>query len=315
MVAGLVQTSLSQNFNPRNYQVFFGYLSAKGRDYIVIRDFYQYSKHFFVAVDPVALTTEVFRDSAVLFIPLSQDQLHEHFKTTPYVKALTDALHHGKPLHNAGITHLNTLQAGAVLTVDLCPSKHDLDKDFFNVLIDECGLNNQPVPVAISISGLWLKKHSDDFEWLVDKQRAGALAITLINHSYYHRVDDTLPASQNFLLLKGTNIANEILLTEQLMLKKGISPSPFFRFPGLVSSLELVKSLLSFGLIPIGADAWLAKNQKPVPGSIILLHANGNERFGLMKFYSLLKQGQNIHPAKRLQLLDLRESLAREYKN
>ncbi len=154
MVSGLVQAKLITEFQPQKLKGFFGYLSAKGRDYIVIGDFYQYSKHFFVAVNPVAFTADVFRGSSVLFIPLNQDQLHEHFKTAPYVKTLTDALHHGKPLHNEGITHLNTLQEGAKLTVDLCPSKHDQDKDFFNVLFDECRLNNQRVPVAISISAL-----------------------------------------------------------------------------------------------------------------------------------------------------------------
>jgi len=34
-------------------------------------------------------------------------------------------------------------------------------------------------------------------------------------------------------------------------------------------------------MIPIGSDAWLAKNQWPKEGSIVLVHANGHELIGI----------------------------------
>jgi hypothetical protein len=38
-------------------------------------------------------------------------------------------------------------------------------------------------------------------------------------------------------------------------------------------------------LISLGADAWLALNQRPHDGSIMLVHPNGNEALGL-KIYA-----------------------------
>jgi len=68
-----------------------------------------------------------------------------------------------------------------------------------------------------------------------------------------------------------------------------IVPSVFFRFPGLVSDREIYRKILNLGLIPVGSDAWLAKRQQPSYGSIVLIHANGNEPLGVRDFIDLLK--------------------------
>jgi len=36
----------------------------------------------------------------------------------------------------------------------------------------------------------------------------------------------------------------------------------FFRCPGLVSDRSIIERLLSYGLIAVGSDAWLAKGQQ-----------------------------------------------------
>lgn len=109
------------------------------------------------------------------------------------------------------------------------------------------------------------------------------LQITWINHSFTHVYYADLPIKQNFLLAPYTNIAHEILDTEKLLLEHNQLPSVFFRFPGLISNEKLILELRHYGLIPIGSDAWLAKNQKPKAGSIILVHGNGNEPEGISK--------------------------------
>jgi len=58
----------------------------------------------------------------------------------------------------------------------------------------------------------------------------------------------------------------------------------------LVSDTALFNKVTSFGLIPVGSDAWLAKNQTPTEGSIVLIHANGNEPYGIKKFIELIKK-------------------------
>ncbi len=77
------------------------------------------------------------------------------------------------------------------------------------------------------------------------------------------------------------NLDTEILLTEQYLLEHDQTPSVFFRFPGLISNSMLLDQIKKYGLIPLGADAWLAKDEEVHPGSIVLVHGNGNEHSGI----------------------------------
>ncbi len=98
------------------------------------------------------------------------------------------------------------------------------------------------------------------------------------------------------------------------MIEKGITPSLFFRFPGLVSAEALFLAVTGFGLIPLGSDAWLAKNQWPRPGSIVLVHANGNEPLGVRRFIRLLREKRQEILNQKWFLFDLRESVQEEKK-
>lgn len=61
------------------------------------------------------------------------------------------------------------------------------------------------------------------------------------------------------------------------MLKNGLVPSVFFRCPGLVFGRAVSEKLLSYGLISVGSDVWLAKGQQVRNGSIVLIPGNGNK--------------------------------------
>jgi hypothetical protein len=84
------------------------------------------------------------------------------------------------------------------------------------------------------------------------------------------------------------------------MIGKGLPPSVFFRFPGLVADEKLIKLLAKLSLIPLGADAWLAKGEEPRKGSIILVHGNGNEPPGIARLMNIL---QTPNPPNFLPLL------------
>ncbi len=51
----------------------------------------------------------------------------------------------------------------------------------------------------------------------------------------------------------------EVLEVGKILVSNNIAPSPFFRFPGLISDQTLIEKLEYLGLIPLGSDAWLAK--------------------------------------------------------
>lgn len=94
------------------------------------------------------------------------------------------------------------------------------------------------------------------------------------------------------------------------MIERGLVPSVFFRFPGLVSAPDLVGRVAALGLVSIGSDAWLAKKQEPGPGSIVLVHGNGNEPYGVRRFLDLLKRERSDIRARHFLLFDLREALS-----
>lgn len=191
---------------------------------------------------------------------------------------------------NQGITHANAVSQGNILSIDLCPSSKPFELAFFEQLVHLSDTKQEPIPIVIAISGMWLIKHNEEFQWLVDKEKQGKLKITWVNHSFSHPYLSDLPDSNNFLLMPRINRKLEILLTEQYLLEAGELPSVFFRFPGLISNKSLINDLNRYGLIPLGADAWLAKNQVVKPGSIILVHGNSNEHKGILKVLPLLSK-------------------------
>jgi peptidoglycan/xylan/chitin deacetylase (PgdA/CDA1 family) len=154
--------------------------------------------------------------------------------------------------------------------------------------------------VALSISGLWLIHHFDDFRWLVEQRNSRALDILWVNHTYHHPYHRRLPDDANFLLATGVDPQEEILDTERLLIANGETPSLFFRFPGLVSSDPLMQAVSQFHLVTLGADAWLALGQKPGRGSIVLVHPNGNEPKGLALFSTDLAHREIAAPLEPL---------------
>jgi hypothetical protein len=181
-----------------------------------------------------------------------------------------------EPLQNAGVRRARPAREGAWLTFDLCPSSLPLDRSVFTDL----EVDQAPLPVFLEVSGHWMTNHPADLNWLVAERDAGRLSITWVNHTENHRYRPSVPLSENFLLLPGTNLEAEIFPVEQTLLDRGERPSVFFRFPGLVSSPALVDQVLALGLIPLGSSAWLAKQQYVKSGALVLTHANGNEPEG-----------------------------------
>lgn len=299
--------------NIKDYRVFYARISKAGKDWIALREFSNIGKSYYFLVDPNTLKTYIDESRNYSAVQMSWDAIKGHFKSTPYMRAIATAEKRANTLQNAGITTGMREQAGISLTGDLCPSHRPLDRSVFNVLIAAFQKVEQPVPIALSLSGVWMQQHPADLEWLKQLDASKQISITWINHSYNHRVSPTAPLRKNFLLEPGTDINYEVLETEKAMLKNGLLPSVFFRFPGLVSNRQLLRKITGFGLIPIGSDAWLAKGQQVKPGSIVLIHANGNEPVGVKDLIRLLQQNTDAITKKKWLLYDLTESVSGEF--
>jgi hypothetical protein len=196
-------------------------------------------------------------------------------------------------LENAGLTHGR--DKGAFVTGDLCPSRKPLDRTF----LEKIGTQKN-APVALSVTGAWILHHHEDFTWLRREKVEGRLNVLWVNHSFTHPYRRGAPNGETFLLTPGLDPEDEIANVERLLIANGETPSVFFRYPGLISDAAWASRLRAAHLIPLGADSWLALGERPGPGGVILVHANGNEPAGLAAFERLNQLGALPKPFRPL---------------
>src|SRR3984957_14804535 len=254
-------------------------VAADGRKAVAIREMTLAGQKVALLADPEALTTQLERAACWT----CRDESEGELSSTRMGRAIRESaeapgLVHRGFLQNAGLTHGGG--QGDFVTGDLCPSQKPLSRAFFT----QREASGPHVPVALSISGLWLVHHFDDFHWLVGQRNSGALDILWTDHTYHHPYHRKLPDDENFLLTKGVDPDEEILDTERLLIANGETPSLFFRFPGLISSDPLMQAVSRRHLITLGANAWVALGQKPGRGPIVLVHPDGQDPKGLVLF-------------------------------
>lgn len=297
----------------RNYREYSGSAAYQGTEWVILRQLEMKGADYFLAVNPQLLTTSLIPAGQARVKQMPKDQTRIYFASTPYIKALEAAAKQSTALQDAGIVHGYPKEKGITLTIDLCPSHKAMDRIIFTSLIAEFKKIEQPVPVALSITGRWMLTHADDLNWLKSLEAQQEIAITWTDHTYNHHFSPSAPLATNFLLAPGTDLNFEILGTELAMIQHGLLPSVFFRFPGLVSDQRVVTQVLSYGVIPVGSDAWLAKGQQPSAGSIVLIHGNGNEPVGVADFIRLLRSRSADIMDKQWLMYDLSESVEDEF--
>ncbi len=285
---------------------------VSGTPLLVLRSLRHGGQKLVLAVDPESLTTQLLPEEGLRLHRLSWSSLRKAATDTPYGRAIADSEKNASAMQDAGLLHALPSGKGVVLTIDLCPSRRPLDRDLFRAILANFEPEEKPVPLGIAITGVWMLEHPVDLAWLRQLERDREIAVTWINHSFNHRYTPELPLAKNFLLKPGTDPDAEVLRTEAAMIDNGLQPSVFFRFPGLVSDPALVRRVISYGLIPVGSDAWLAKGQVPSSGSIVLVHGNGNEPIGIEKFLDLVRLERRAIREKHWLLYDLRESVSRQ---
>jgi hypothetical protein len=281
---------------------------------IAIRTFYKQGSKYYLAVNPVTLTTEIVPAGKFLIKKNSFKKTRSDFAKLAYFIAMNMAEANARRLQNAGIVHIPVMDTSVFVTADLCPTKIKMDRTFFSRLISDYGRGYVPVPIAVAVSGVWIEKHRDDLAWLMDLGKKKKLDLIWVNHSYYHRYNRRVPWWRNFLLDKNARVTDEILQNEITMIEAGLVPSIFFRFPGLVSNRDVFMQVTDCGLIPLGSDAWLGKKQWPGYGSIILVHANGQEPVGIKRFLWLLDGKKNEIITGRWVFSDIRDGIRRSMK-
>ena len=252
-------------------------LKNASKQWIEWRTFKRGHQNFSVVLDPYTMITRIMPGPELSCVPLEQ------VPESPYKRLLESSSSAPYPVQNDGIVSLSKNQ-GYYLTVDLCPNLGSgLDYQIFEKLNDLYQKDKKAVPVGIAISGLWIDKNLPHLEKIKKMQDDGVLDITWINHTDHHYYNPDLSTENNFLIARTWTLQKEVFGLEKRMIRNGLTPSIFFRFPGLVSNEVLINSVISLSLIPLGANAWMAKKQDPSLGDLVLVHANGNEPYGIKR--------------------------------
>jgi hypothetical protein len=266
----------------QNYAPVFERCHAGSGQRLAIRAYRQGGVEYRLTVDPQTLGTRL-EPASTLRCDSNPASAEALLEGTPYRRALDVERSTEGLMQDAGLVHSMVPVTGYFLTADLCPSsKPGFNQALFETLERASQVHHSgPLPVSLSVSGGWIRRHADSFLWLRKEAEAGRLQITWTNHSFTHPYDSHGDIAHNFMRAAGVDPLAEVLELEKMLVAEGIAPSVFFRFPGLVSSPELIEVLERLHLVAVGSDAWLAKGELPKPGSVILIHGNQNEPQGV----------------------------------
>jgi len=207
----------------------------------------------------------------------------------------------GQGVFNHGSRYL--MPEGVAVSVDLCPSTKPWNQALFERLVMLGEILHKPLPVAVAVSGLWMQRYPEALRQMIQWDREKKLVISWVNHS------DTHPVKGGFLVNPRVDFTAEVETQARRMRRSGIFNTPFFRFPGLIYDLSRLRELGGMGFVALGADAWLAKGQRVLNGSIILVHGNGNEKRGVRLLFRYLKRNEKSIIAGHLRILSLEELL------
>jgi len=276
--------------------------TSKIKNYFIIKEFYLEDKNRFMAIRSYEYNANKYYlivNLDTLKTSIITENKKKSFKKTAEKSLLKTnynilkekALKNSRPLANAGINDsFHKTKNEIYLTIDMCPSsKKGYEKELFEEFLN-LNESKKKIPIAIAITYRWVEDHKKEFFSLIHNQN---LDITWINHSKNHYYNPKEELSKNFMLNSKTNLNEEIIEVEKMLILNNQTPSMLFRLPGLVSNKKLINSLVyDFSLIPLGTNNWLVKSNREISdGDIILIHGNLNEKEGVKK---LINKQYNI---------------------
>ncbi len=276
----IILSILSQFLVAFTYKATFGCITLANKEYVAIRYLNKINNNYYLVVDKSSLKSGFIEANEPLFKCDTLGRYGELLDTSTKVPY---------PLQNDGVV---SSSSGVIISTDLCPSsKKGFEDRLYKALIAKF---KNPVPVTLFITKRWIVRHKKELLQFINWQKSGKLNITWGNHTAYHRYNKKVPLNRNFVLLEDENLEKDILDLEIELINNGITPSIFFRFPGLVSDKKSIEKVKKLGLITIGSNTWVAKNQSIKEGSIILLHGNKNEPQGVDIFLKNIENNRTF---------------------
>jgi peptidoglycan/xylan/chitin deacetylase (PgdA/CDA1 family) len=177
------------------------------------------------------------------------------------------------------------LDKTVAVTVDLCWSLRRSESGLLQTLKEVAARSKKKIHPVMFVSGRWLDQHPLEMHELIELSREPNVEMIWGHHSWDH------PKTGGFMNdYSPAQLRKDTLRLEQAFLEWGITPTVYYRFPGLIHDRVRLAEILDLDLFPIDCDCWMALVRKmdkdpfyhhAREGSIILVHGNGNEPAGI----------------------------------
>ncbi len=168
----------------------------------------------------------------------------------------------GKPYTGGHAPGISKRDMNLLMTTDLCPTRRSLDLRFYKILAKLHSSENRVLPLIIFFSGNWILQHPEGLRAIRDSR----IPFLAGNHTRSH------------IMKRGNRhldrLDEEIVATELIMLRTGLLPSFYFRYPGLRHRKKDMATLLRLNMVPLDANIWMGSRIRN--WGILLVHSNGH---------------------------------------
>jgi len=189
---------LVQKSSIQNYQPFLQICeTASSQEVILTRKMRSGSHDLAFIVDPSSLKTQLIEQQCLQ--SCRNTSVEELSSQTRYGQMLEESSKAPFLTENDGLNQ-STINKGVLLTVDMCPSRKNMDTDFFSAI--ESKAQSQKVSFAVAITDRWISQFPDSFQKLKNMQKNKNIELSWINHSATHPYKKGLKFSENFLFSK-----------------------------------------------------------------------------------------------------------------
>lgn len=228
---------------------------------LLFREFEKKGEMLFLGADLETLKTFIMRQEDISYF----EDYTEKGKETKLYKLL-----------NSKTEIKNFSGNGYALMIELSQrnmKKYKFERDFFLFL----ATRKNPTPVSIIISSRWMIEDRESFNKIEALAEQKKLDVTWIVKS-----------------LNTSNLEDEILNTERLLLESGNIPSIFFKVSGVYDEVTAGK-LKELSLIPIKENTILSKKGGKIKkGGIILVKGDGSDSSSIKKIIAESKKKKGL---------------------
>jgi hypothetical protein len=267
-----------------NYQIVSGQIKQGAKDLVALRSLEIDHVPYFLAYDPNVLQCQLLLQQKNKLETLTRVE-HDFLNKNSLMNQMQKQNSSVKNQPQLGFKLAFPKGNGIRFILDFCSLPQIWDKEFINGLIDKLLQIEKPLNIAISIPASSLKTHKSDLTFFKDLQKKG-VKITWINHGAHAVTQTKNKIAENYLTDPNTDVVQEVLENEQVLIGLGFIPSPLYMIPGSLSDVQNCQEVIDYGLLPVCSDDAFVKARTLFPGQCVFSTLDGTKFMTDIDFFN-----------------------------